>query len=74
MPHSALRPATFDERRAAGAYVGDAKSPVGCMDCVRLEAARRQAVAECHDHDAVVDATVAIRSHFRDAHLLFRTA
>ncbi len=46
-----------------------AKSPIGCTDCAELEAARRAAVAGS-DREKVVDATVAVRSHFRDAHIL----
>ncbi|MBT2385737.1 ATP-binding protein [Streptomyces sp. ISL-11] len=45
------------------------KSPVGCTDCVELEAARRAAVAD-GDEERIVDATVALRSHFRGAHIL----
>ncbi|MBB4892514.1 anti-sigma regulatory factor (Ser/Thr protein kinase) [Streptomyces olivoverticillatus] len=44
-------------------------SPVGCTQCVDLEAARRRAVAG-GDRDEVIDATIAVRSHFRHTHLL----
>ncbi|GHF48588.1 hypothetical protein GCM10010218_32590 [Streptomyces mashuensis] len=47
------------------------KSPVGCTDCATLEGARRWAVAE-GDHERIVDATVAVRSHFRNEHILPR--
>ncbi|MEU4208602.1 ATP-binding protein [Streptomyces sp. NPDC026206] len=47
------------------------RSPRGCSECAELEAARRKAVAG-GDGETVVDATVAVRSHFRDAHLLKR--
>ncbi len=44
-------------------------SPIGCVECVALENARRAAVAEGGER-AIEDATIAVRSHFRDAHLL----
>ncbi|MFD8998879.1 ATP-binding protein [Streptomyces abikoensis] len=45
-------------------------SPAGCTDCVDLEGARRKAVAEKRAPDEIQDASIAIRSHFRDTHLL----
>ncbi|MEU1312856.1 ATP-binding protein [Streptomyces cinnamoneus] len=45
------------------------RSPVGCADCTGLETARREAVKN-GDRRRIEDATVAVRSHFRDAHLL----
>ncbi|MEU7131978.1 ATP-binding protein [Streptomyces sp. NPDC046261] len=45
--------------------------PAACTQCTELEAARRAAVAG-GDKETVVDATVAVRSHFRDTHLLGR--
>ncbi len=44
-------------------------SPVGCTTCAELEADRRLAAAG-DDKVRTEDATVAVRSHFRDAHLL----
>ncbi|MEU4213392.1 hypothetical protein AB0F13_25995 [Streptomyces sp. NPDC026206] len=69
VPEQALRLATRREREAAGIRGGPAASPVGCRDCAELEAARRAAVAG-GDEATVVDATVAVRGHFRSAHLL----
>ncbi|WP_190111202.1 hypothetical protein [Streptomyces cinnamoneus] len=69
VPFAALRLATRAEREAAGVRATAARSPVGCVECAGLEVARRQAVAH-GDKEAIVDATVAVRSHFRDAHLL----
>ncbi|GHC73806.1 ATP-binding protein [Streptomyces cinnamoneus] len=45
------------------------RSPVGCADCTRLETARREAVSG-GDRRRIDDANVAVRSHFRDVHLL----
>ncbi|MEU7135294.1 ATP-binding protein [Streptomyces sp. NPDC046261] len=45
------------------------RSPVDCGECVALEAVRRAAVAAC-DTAGAEDAAIAVRSHFRDAHLL----
>ncbi|MCC3775588.1 ATP-binding protein [Streptomyces sp. UNOB3_S3] len=45
-------------------------SPAGCTDCVDLEGARRKAVAEKRALEEIQDASIAIRSHFRDTHLL----
>ncbi|MEU7131944.1 hypothetical protein [Streptomyces sp. NPDC046261] len=64
VPPQALRLATRGEREAAGVR-GVPRSPVGCAECAELEAVRRAAVGA-----AAVDAVVAVRSHFRDAHLL----
>ncbi|MEU7136820.1 hypothetical protein [Streptomyces sp. NPDC046261] len=69
VPASALRLATRAERDAVGLGAGAASSPVGCGECARLEAARRAAAAG-DDTDAADDATIAVRRHFRDAHLL----
>ncbi|MEU1307966.1 ATP-binding protein [Streptomyces cinnamoneus] len=57
-------------RRAQAAKATYA-SPVGCTECATLEAVRREAVRS-GDTAKGVDATVAVRSHFRDAHLLPR--
>ncbi|MEU5052416.1 ATP-binding protein [Streptomyces sp. NPDC021096] len=54
-----------------GARPAKDRSPAACNECAALESARRKAVTG-GDKDAVVDATVAVRSHFRDAHLLRR--
>ncbi|GHC73466.1 hypothetical protein [Streptomyces cinnamoneus] len=69
VPADALRLATRQERETAGIRAVASASPVGCTDCTTLEAERRQAVADGHE-DAITDATVAVRSHFRTAHLL----
>ncbi|MEV5241036.1 hypothetical protein AB0K89_18305 [Streptomyces cinnamoneus] len=69
VPADALRLATRGEREAAGIRAAASASPVSCADCTSLEAERRRAVAG-GDEDAIVDATVAVRSHFRTAHLL----
>ncbi|MEV4743934.1 ATP-binding protein [Streptomyces sp. NPDC049555] len=47
------------------------RSPIDCPDCAALEAARRKAAAG-GDRTRIEDTTVAVRSHFRDAHLLPR--
>ncbi|GAA2708120.1 MULTISPECIES: ATP-binding protein [Streptomyces] len=47
------------------------RSPIDCPDCTGLEAARRKAVAG-GDRTEIEDTTVAVRSHFRDEHLLPR--
>ncbi|MFI9238318.1 hypothetical protein [Streptomyces sp. NPDC053079] len=56
-------------RDAAGLRGSAARSPVGCGECAQLEAARREAVAG-GDAGEADDATIAVRRHFRDAHLL----
>lgn len=66
VPPQDLRLATRAERERAR---GQSGSPVGCTDCTELEAARRRAVASGHGK-AAVDAAIAVRSHFRDAHLM----
>ncbi|GHF46378.1 hypothetical protein GCM10010218_29550 [Streptomyces mashuensis] len=75
VPPDALRLASHAERVAAGlretAALLAPGSPVGCTECTDLEAARRAAVNR-GGHDAIVDATVALRTHFRDAHILWR--
>ncbi len=71
VPFASLRLATREEREKAG--VRGTRSPLGCTECADLEAARRQAVAH-GEEEAFVDATVAVRSHFRDAHLLPRSS
>ncbi|GHF36713.1 hypothetical protein GCM10010218_17820 [Streptomyces mashuensis] len=74
VPFTALRLATRAEREAAGLRASAARpplSPVGCKECAELEAARRQAVLG-RDKEEITDATVAIRSHFRNAHILPR--
>ncbi|GHF35133.1 hypothetical protein GCM10010218_15390 [Streptomyces mashuensis] len=46
-------------------------TPVGCADCVSLENARRAAAAApVPDPQRLTLATVAIRSHFRNTHIL----
>ncbi|ARZ68253.1 ATP-binding protein [Streptomyces sp. HU2014] len=45
------------------------KSPVGCTDCDTLRDARRTAVAD-GDPEKITDATIAVRQHFRSAHIL----
>ncbi|MEU7135478.1 hypothetical protein [Streptomyces sp. NPDC046261] len=69
VPAQALRLATRQEREAAGLRVSPSASPRGCADCTALEAARREAAAG-GDEKATADATVAVRDHFRSAHLL----
>ncbi|GHC75065.1 hypothetical protein [Streptomyces cinnamoneus] len=69
VPSQWLRLATRVERETAGVRGSAPRSAVGCTECTGLEAARREAVAG-GDEEAVVDATIAVRSHFRDAHLL----
>ncbi|GAA3048382.1 hypothetical protein GCM10020000_30810 [Streptomyces olivoverticillatus] len=66
MPPQALRLATRAECDTGGVRSG---SPVGCTECTELEAARREAVTH-GDSERIVDATIAVRSHFRDAHLM----
>ncbi|GAA3061659.1 hypothetical protein FHS39_001222 [Streptomyces olivoverticillatus] len=56
-------------RDGAGAGATTSHSPVGCAECTELEAARRSAAAG-DDHAKAEDATIAVRSHFRNAHLL----
>lgn len=67
VPFPSLRLANRTEREEAEASAPG--SLVGCTECVDLEAARREAVAS-GEEEAAVDATIAVRSHFRDAHLL----
>ncbi|WP_058044500.1 hypothetical protein [Streptomyces roseifaciens] len=43
-------------------------SLVGCKECAELEAARRE--AEACGGDRAVDAAIAVRRHFRNAHRL----
>ncbi|MFF4156362.1 hypothetical protein [Streptomyces sp. NPDC001678] len=72
-PADALRLATRAEREAAGLRASAAApsaSPFGCAECVRLEAARRAAGEYGERTEAAVDAMVAVRSHFREAHVL----
>ncbi|MEU3872408.1 hypothetical protein [Streptomyces sp. NPDC029704] len=69
VPTNALRLATPQERRAAGLPGTVSASPIGCTECADLEAARREAV-KGGDTKAITDATVAVRSHFRWAHLM----
>lgn len=59
------------QRRMGGPRTGTGtyKSPVDCGECVTLEAARRAAVT-AGGKAAAEDAAIAVRSHFRDAHLL----
>lgn len=45
------------------------RSLVGCTACKKLEAARREAVAR-GEEPHIVDATIAVRTHFRHAHLM----
>ncbi|MEU1783117.1 hypothetical protein ABZ545_27070 [Streptomyces abikoensis] len=69
-----MRLATRAEREAAGlrgSAAAPSASPVGCAECVRLEAARRAAGEYGGERtEAAVDAMVAVRSHFREAHVL----
>ncbi|MGW2188987.1 ATP-binding protein [Streptomyces sp. NPDC001719] len=53
-----------------GRRVRESASPVGCGECAGLEAVRRKAVASGAAQRAVEEATIAVRRHFRDAHLL----
>ncbi len=69
VPAEALRLATRQEREGAGIRARPSASPQGCADCTALEAARRAAAAG-GDETAIADATVAVRGHFRSAHLL----
>ncbi|MEU4212302.1 hypothetical protein AB0F13_20275 [Streptomyces sp. NPDC026206] len=72
VPDTALRLATREEREAAGLRNSATPlSPVGCRECATLEAARRQAVATGGKAESE-NATIAVRSHFRDTHLLPR--
>ncbi|MEU5052636.1 ATP-binding protein [Streptomyces sp. NPDC021096] len=59
------------KRPMAGPRTGTYKSPVNCGECAALEAARRAAVA-AGDTVHAEDAAIAVRSHFRHAHLLPR--
>ncbi|MCD9142758.1 ATP-binding protein [Streptomyces albireticuli] len=45
------------------------KSPLGCTECDTLRDARRKAVAD-GDEEQITDATIAVRQHFRSAHIL----
>ncbi|MEU5418953.1 ATP-binding protein [Streptomyces sp. NPDC020667] len=53
-----------------GRRVRESASPVGCGECAGLEAVRRKVVASGAAQRAVEEATIAVRRHFRDAHLL----
>ncbi|MEU4210477.1 hypothetical protein AB0F13_10870 [Streptomyces sp. NPDC026206] len=64
-----LRSKVREVNERSGEGRATASSPVGCAECVELEAARRQAAAG-GDRVRAEDATIAVRSHFRDAHLL----
>ncbi|MBB5117428.1 ATP-binding protein [Streptomyces eurocidicus] len=44
-------------------------SPLGCGECVHLDAERRRLVAD-EGGEKAVDAGIAVRRHFRSAHLL----
>ncbi|PAU45068.1 ATP-binding protein [Streptomyces albireticuli] len=44
-------------------------SPLGCRECAHLEAERRRLAAD-GDGEKAVDAGIAVRRHFRSAHLL----
>nr|WP_308312510.1 ATP-binding protein [Streptomyces sp. ISL-11] len=44
-------------------------SPVGCEECAALEAVRRRVTGE-GDEEYAIDAAIAVRRHFRSAHLL----
>ncbi|MBB4891713.1 anti-sigma regulatory factor (Ser/Thr protein kinase) [Streptomyces olivoverticillatus] len=52
-----------------GVRPAKARSLVGCTDCKKLETARRRAVAK-GEETRIVEATIAVRSHFRHAHLM----
>ncbi|MEU3353283.1 hypothetical protein [Streptomyces sp. NPDC037389] len=72
-PTEALRLATRAEREAAGlrdSAAAPSASPAGCAECVRLDTARRAAGEYGELTEAAVDAMVAVRSHFRDTHVL----
>ncbi|GGP59984.1 hypothetical protein [Streptomyces abikoensis] len=72
-PADALRLATRAEREAAGlrgSAAAPSASPVGCAECARLDTARRAAGEYGELTEAAVDAMVAVRSHFREAHVL----
>lgn len=69
VPPEVLRLAGREEREAAGIRGSDSTSPVGCAECAALEANRR-AAASVGDQAMLVDTTIAVRSHFRTAHLL----
>ncbi|GGX70826.1 hypothetical protein [Streptomyces hiroshimensis] len=55
--------AEVTERHARAA---SSVSLVGCKECAELEAARREAVAR--GGEGAVDAAIAVRRHFRNAH------
>ncbi|MCC3775913.1 hypothetical protein [Streptomyces sp. UNOB3_S3] len=67
VPVADVRLATREERDAAG--LPASASPVGCAECAALVAARQEAGAS-GDEEKAVDAMVAVRSHFREAHVL----
>ncbi|ARZ70192.1 regulatory protein [Streptomyces albireticuli] len=48
---------------------GPSASPLGCRECAHLEAERRR-LAACGSGEKAVDAGIAVRRHFRSAHLL----
>ncbi|MBT2385463.1 hypothetical protein [Streptomyces sp. ISL-11] len=68
VPPTALRLAGREERVAAGVRDGASASPVGCGRCVALRVAYEE--ARGGDEDEAVDAAIAVRQHFRSAHLL----
>lgn len=67
VPAADLRLATREEREAVG--LPASASPVGCTECAAFVAARREAGVS-GDEERIVDAMVAVRTHFRDAHVL----
>ncbi|MFI1800091.1 ATP-binding protein [Streptomyces sp. NPDC020379] len=58
------------ELHPEGRRVRKSASPVGCGECAGLEAVRRKVVASGAAQRAVEEATIAVRRHFRNAHLL----
>lgn len=68
-PAHTLRLATREEREAAGLSGAASASPIRCAECVTLQSAQRTAV-DSGDRQRAVAATVAVRDHFRHAHLL----
>ncbi|MEU1781724.1 MULTISPECIES: hypothetical protein [Streptomyces] len=59
------------EREGKAVRAAVASSPVGCVECAELKAAWQKAASGV-DHERAVDAGIALRSHFRDEHLLPR--
>lgn len=55
--------------RAGESRGASSASPLGCGQCVDLDAERRRLVAD-GDSEKAVDAAIAVRRHFRSAHLL----